>query len=513
MASKVVTSWDPDKLTPEQAKIAKMIIEESRRQGVNPDIVLGMAWIESTFDQSKTSETGARGVMQLTKATAKTYNCDRENLGENVRCGIKYIDDLLKNKQVGYDPLKLVVAYHDGPNSTYFKTGSKDDISPKAVQYAHDFNVLTGGLLNPEAAKMAEEAPAEAPPAPIEAPIAEAPSEEYYGSPDLDIRDRGEGMAQAWRDWSKESAPKEYGFSPSTMVAGATFGGPTGAALGTSKAIYGAGKGAAELQQAITRAADAFAEGRPGAGPVAPGRGGPLPPPQGPVSRTPAGGQGTFNYAKKFGLTDFDAARAADMSKKPGGSWDVARQVAEAEAKIGPGYRMTPERADLMLPEQVGSGPRGARTLPIPPVEPPSMSPLRRFGQAATQTVLRHPILSGLMGGAGVGAMGAETGERYLAGDMPGAALGATGTLGAAMSMFPKTAGPGAAVAVASPLTMAITDYIRNRRNQPFTPMQLTEGMLQSLQEVEQGIRANIAKKKQSSAAPQEGFSLPVMAP
>jgi hypothetical protein len=511
MASKVVTSWDPDKLTPEQAKIAKMIIEESRRQGVNPDIVLGMAWIESTFDQSKTSKTGARGVMQLTKATAKTYNCDRENLGDNVRCGIKFIDDLLKNKQVGYDPLKLVVAYHDGPSSTYFKTGKADDISKEAVQYAHDFNVLTGGLLNPEAAKMEETPPAEAPPA--EAPPAEDQTDELYGSPDLDIRDRGEKEAQAWREWSQENEPKEYGFSPGAMVAGATVGAPTGAALGTTKAVYGAGQGAVELKDAIARAADAFAEGRPGAGPAAPGRGGPLPPAQGPVTRTPAGGQGTFNYAKKFGLSDFDAARAADMSKQPGGSWDVARKVAEAEAKIGPGYRMVPERADLLLPEQIGSGPRGAARAPIPPVEPPSMSPLRRFGQAATQTVLRHPILSGLIGGAGTGAMAAETAERYRTGDMPGTALGAMGTLGSAMSMIPKTAGPGTAMAIASPLTMAITDYIRNRQNQPFTPMQLSEGMLRSLQEVEQGIRANIARKKGPSVAPQEGFSLPVMAP
>lgn len=485
--------WDPDKLTPDQAKVAEMIISESRRLGVNPDITLAIAWLESRFDQKATSETGARGVMQLTQGTAKTLGVNRDDLEENIRGGVKYIDQLLKNQQVGYDPLKLVVAYHDGPNSKYFETGKADDISDRAVQYAHDFNVLTGGLINPEAAKGG--APAEA------APTQPSP-DEIAGSSDIQIKELPSPSPDEKR---------QYGFSPDAMAAGATLVGPAGGVVGTYQAGRGMMDRAGRLVQAATQAAEgAASEGRP-AGP--PARGGAMPPPQGPASRTPVGGQGTFNYAKKFGLSDFDAARAANMSKQPGGSWDVARQVADAEAKIGPGFRMTPERADLLLPEQVGSGPRGAPTAPIPPVKPPRVSPLSRVNQAITQTVARHPILSGLMGGAGTGAMAAETAERYRTGDELGAGLGSVGTLGSAMSMFPKTAGPGTAMAVAAPLTMAITDYIRNRRNQPVTPLQLSEDMMKSLQSVEQGIRASIAKKKSAGVAPQEGFSLPTMAP
>ena len=211
--AKNVAGWDPDKLTPEQAQIAEMIIAESRRQGVNPNIVLPMAWLESNWDQNATSKTGARGVMQITKGAAKTYDCDRENVGDNIRCGVKIIDDLLKNNQVGYDPLKLVVAYHDGPNSAYFKTGNKDDISEEAVKYAHSFNLLSGGLLKPEVAKSAE-----------------ATTDQPSGSPDLEIRESIQGINEARRQQSGEDSP-EYGFSPDAMLAGATTGLPAGAAV------------------------------------------------------------------------------------------------------------------------------------------------------------------------------------------------------------------------------------------------------------------------------------------
>ena len=66
----------------------------------------------------------------------------------------------------------------------------------------------------------------------------------------------------------------------------------------------------------------------------------------------PLGGEGTLHYGEAFGMTPYDAAQAVDMTKGQHGkgAWDIAEKAREAEAKIGPGYAMVPERSNLMLP-------------------------------------------------------------------------------------------------------------------------------------------------------------------
>jgi len=493
------TKIDYKKLSAEQLEVAKMIIEECELQGVNPDIVLPMAYIESRFKQSARSDKGAIGVMQLMPGTAKEQKVNPLDVRENIRGGVKFIGSLLENPDVAYDPLKLVVAYHDGPNSAYFKTGDPKKISQPAIEYADMFNKLSGGIINPKMAKAEGEAapetaaPSEA--APVAAPVVEEP------------------VAETDSTWSMPPPPppdtkpqqQTFGFHPAELVTGAGLGAGTGATLGATRKAIGAGQTVSNLAQAVTQAAESMAQ-QPG---KITGTG--LPPAQGPAQRTPLGGKGTFNYGKAFGMTDFDAARALDMSKSPGGALDVARQVREAETKIGPGYKMTPERADLLLPEQVGSGPRGARTVPIPPPQGPG--PLQRAMSNIRQFAGASPMMSSTLGGLGAGAMAAEAAERYRTGDVPGAGLGAMGSVGSIMSMIPKTSVPGAAMSVASPIAMALADYIRNRKEKPFEPIQISEGLMKDLKATEEGIRANIAKRQQPDQAPQGGFSLPAMAP
>jgi len=80
-----------------------------------------------------------------------------------------------------------------------------------------------------------------------------------------------------------------------------------------------------------------------------------LPPAQGKNVVKPLGGVATENYGKSYGLTDFDAARAIDTTKNEEGVWDIMKQVKNAEAKIGPGYAMVPERSNIMLPTHASS--------------------------------------------------------------------------------------------------------------------------------------------------------------
>lgn len=76
-----------------------------------------------------------------------------------------------------------------------------------------------------------------------------------------------------------------------------------------------------------------------------------------PVEKTPpkpAGGPGTAKYAKNLlGLSETEAAKAVDMTKQPGGAWDIAGKVKTAKEKISriaPGWETVSERGDIVLP-------------------------------------------------------------------------------------------------------------------------------------------------------------------
>lgn len=479
--------FDIKKLSDQQLTVALKIIEAAHTVGVDPNQALAISFIESRFDPNvPNSSAGAIGVMQLLPGTAKDMGVDPNNLDENILGGVKYMKYLLDHPQVGGNSNLMMAAYHDGPNSEFFKTGDKSKISDNGVLYVHAANQLMQGK-RPTTLPGPVQTPAEAaaPEAPTAAPAA-APTAEpsIY---DLEIAQAKEDQAQ-----------QQYGFSPGSMTAGAIPGAAIGAGVGTYQAVQPAASG---VLQALTSLGGPSGPVPPGA----PGAAGGLPPAQGPAQRTPLGGRMTQNYARSAGMTEFDAARARDMSKRPGGAWDVARQAAEAEQKIGPGWRMTPERADLMLPENVGGGPRGARRVPVPPV---------RTGpgvlQRASSVMAGHPLIAGPMAGATMGAEAAEAAERYRTGDIPGATVMGGGALGSALGMFPRLLprmGPvGMAASLAAPVITGIMDYTRNR---DISPASISADMLRELKQWEQQYKANIEKSRGGPG----GFSLPVMQP
>lgn len=119
-----------ESLSPKQRATAQRVIAEAKRQGVPPELAYGMAMQESGFDQSKRSKTGPTGVMMLGKAAAKDMGVNRHNEMENIRGGVAYMKQMLDKYQGDVD--KALIAYHDGPNSPYFKSGQA---SPAAVNH------------------------------------------------------------------------------------------------------------------------------------------------------------------------------------------------------------------------------------------------------------------------------------------------------------------------------------------------------------------------------------------
>ncbi len=103
---------DWSKLSQEQLDIAEKVVLEAQKQGVDENLALSMANIESGFKASAKSPKGAIGVMQLMPSTAKDLNVDPNNVDENIKGGVSYIK---QNFEKYKDPYLTGIAYNAGP--------------------------------------------------------------------------------------------------------------------------------------------------------------------------------------------------------------------------------------------------------------------------------------------------------------------------------------------------------------------------------------------------------------
>ena len=236
--------------------------------------------------------------------------------------------------------------------------------------------------------------------------------------------------------------------------------------------------------------------------PVAGGPAGPVGGPASPLSQS--SGSGVFNYGKAFDLTDIEAGRALDMTKKPGGVHDLTSQRRDALQKIqqmGGGYTENPRFGGIMTPDRgAGSGPRASFTqqsaippspdmpsgrqpglaqIPTPqpvPTTPPRPGPLSQAAGVLKQgagAVMNAPGVSGALGGLGVAESGQEFMKRQAAGDVPGQVLAGMGVVGGGLAMTPHPMAKalGAALSTASPLSL----YLRDKIGAPSDEPELTE--------------------------------------
>lgn len=118
-----------NQLSKEQRDIADKVIAAARKYGVPENIALGMAMQESGFDQSKASGTGPVGVLQVGKKASKDLKIDPKNVDQNIDGGMRYFKQQL-DRTGNIDA--ALVAYHDGPNSDFFKGGA---MSPAAANH------------------------------------------------------------------------------------------------------------------------------------------------------------------------------------------------------------------------------------------------------------------------------------------------------------------------------------------------------------------------------------------
>jgi hypothetical protein len=444
---------DLSKLTDDQIKIAVSVVQEAKRQGVNPDLALSVAFAESAFNPNAVSPKGAIGVMQLMPGTAQDLNVDPSNPQENIRGGIQYLKNL--SAQFDNDPTRALAAYNAGPNSKFFQTGDVKDLPDETVKYVKRIITMSGGSLPPVIidTQNAQQQPAAQPPPQTTPP------------PEVKKPRMTDQAVDAAKTGLSYYDPEEL-----EMLAG----------------IAGAGVGAlkrkplaALAQRSVVPplgAAPSAAPTAPTAAPTAPqARPGPV--------RPPLGGTGTQNYAKAFGLGDIEAGRAADMTKQAGGVHDLTTKRAAGLQKINElfpnQFREDPRFGGLMTPEErPGPGPRGpagrvggGKSPPL--VKPPG--PLKQitsmfqdmasgYPKAARNLSVaasKAPLVSYPFAGFNIGSEGMAA-ARELSAENPDyleAALSGMSALGTGLSMYPPTAPFGIPIAAVPP----IVRYFRDR--------------------------------------------------
>lgn len=147
----------------EKTQIKNKIIDEAKAQGVDPNLALAVADQESAFNPKATSQTGARGIFQMTTPACKQVGIPFDdklyNADYNIKYGIKYLKWCLDNTKTVEEAL---VAWNSGIgnlqkakkagqdlstlNST--KTVSKDkgfttQVLPKIEKYKKERDNLT----------------------------------------------------------------------------------------------------------------------------------------------------------------------------------------------------------------------------------------------------------------------------------------------------------------------------------------------------------------------------------
>lgn len=93
-------------------RVAAIVAEEAKQQGVPVNVALAVAETESRFDPHARSPAGAMGVMQVMPGTWRGMGCAGSpwNAEHNVKCGVAVLARHLKEGSVHW----AVAAYHGG---------------------------------------------------------------------------------------------------------------------------------------------------------------------------------------------------------------------------------------------------------------------------------------------------------------------------------------------------------------------------------------------------------------
>jgi hypothetical protein len=134
----------PHRILPaERERLAKMLVEEGGRAGIDPLFLAAVIRVESAFYTGAVSNKGAMGLMQVMPETGRevagligmewTGPEQLHDLEINVRLGVFYLDQLLEMYKGNYR--LALTAYNRGPANVRFIVRRHGKLEPRFTEY------------------------------------------------------------------------------------------------------------------------------------------------------------------------------------------------------------------------------------------------------------------------------------------------------------------------------------------------------------------------------------------
>jgi hypothetical protein len=405
---------DLDKLNESQRRIADKVVASATEQGVDPQLALAVASVESGFSQAAKSPAGAIGVMQLMPATAKGLGVNPKKMDDNIRGGVMYLKEMLD--LTGGDVRKALVGYNGGP-----KLAKMDN--PPNMDYADKINEVYPFDAVGQARLLKQQLEGGVMPAKQEAELPES-----------------EAVAEARRlaqqvDQMQINQPDDPAIGRAMSAAA---GAPAGALL--------SGIGADVKRGMQQRRFDAFQESQRAARDQN-------------LARVAQGTPGEKWASKvtgyvKPGVETVSEAATDYRRAMPQGK--ISGRMAKLYGIPGPDE---PAQLSQRLIDRAKNAPVMGEPRQGLPVE-------RAARPSGRMTGMLKGTAMGALGGAGAGYSAYDAYDRYMQGDYPGAALSAIGALGGAASLapFPLARGVGLATTAAVPALTELYDRFKPQR-------------------------------------------------
>jgi hypothetical protein len=388
---------------------------------------------------------------------------DPKNIDENIDGGMRLLKELIQNPKIGNDPYKVLAGYNSSTETRnkFYASGNLEDLKDETINHMLKISEYYGGDLPSVSLEKTEQAAAAE-------PAASAASEAAKAEP-TDDEKVGAGGAETTR------LPRAL-----TGLAGAAAGVTAGAGAAVPAAAMRVKYDALQLIDSIPEARAAFKAGKSPSEVLnialrnVSGGGADLPPPQGPLTGQPAGGRMTQNW-----IASQDAeGRYTDVGMKARDQSEAHRMKLAAMAaedkinKIAPEFRADPNRSNLLIPQNVGSGPRGAPSVPIPSVAPVTKTPTV-FGHLKNiarnyAPIVKMPVMGGLTG-FNLAQGAADTYNRAREKRFGEATASGLGTVAGTVAPFVSgaLAGPLTVAGAAIPLYLGASDRIRHLQKHP----------------------------------------------
>lgn len=121
-----------------------LITKESKKYGVDPQLIYSIIKIESNYNDRAVSSAGAQGLMQLMPQTAKRFSVtDSFDSEQNIKAGIEYIAFLIDRYQ---DVNYALAAYNAGENAVdnYMGIPPYKETQNYVKKISREYKKLTG---------------------------------------------------------------------------------------------------------------------------------------------------------------------------------------------------------------------------------------------------------------------------------------------------------------------------------------------------------------------------------